>query len=116
MRYLFYTLILIFASPVFSSEAEDLTLSFEAYLTELVQTTVMSDAELIGFADQLKAGSFVNPINCETKFCNSQRLIHHMTLADYVDAKDDLDLSALKKWLENFLVQRGHQREERAET
>ena len=97
MRYLFFTLILIFSSPAFSSVEEELTLCFEAYLSELVQTTVVSAAELVEFADQLKAGSFVNPINCEKNFCNSERLIHHMTLADYLE--EGLDLSNLNLWV-----------------
>ncbi len=106
-------LILILSILMLGNTLEESTVAFEAYIKQLLEIKVITDEEIISFADNLDKNDLINPINCTIKHCNSDRTLHYEMLESHLEK--DLDLESLKIWLQNFLRRRKQDEQKRNE-
>ncbi len=106
--------ILCIAFFLVANAPQNVTIELEAYITELVKMTVLTDEELLVFEETLTKGEITNPIDCEKKHCDSIKKLHHDNFEEIL--KEKFSKSDLQTWLRNFLDQRSHNHDQRKDT
>jgi len=105
--------LVLFSFFLLANSPSPATVELEAYIAELVELTVMSDAELRIFAEHLDRDELVNPIECRN-FCTAIQTIHHDSLKELLSL--DLNKKELKAWLHRLIEKRNRDQGQRVQT
>ena len=114
MTKLLFIIFICFSNLGFSSSDENPTVKIESYIVRLAEKALVSDAQLLRFAEQLEKNELVNVFDCETSHCTAIEKMHLDNFEEHL--ANELDIASLKVWMKSFLTKRKIERCDRKET